>query len=321
MTWLLSIFLLLVAGALLYFAGELLVSGLLRLARYFRVQEFVVAFFVMAVAATMPNFFIGFTSALQGIPELSFGDIMGNNMVALTLGVVLAVLFSPKKELPIGNNTVRGTTFLTAIAAFLPLALITDGLVSRIDGLILISFFVFYVVWLFSRSERFSKVYNGAQALSLEAGRAEAIKASLKVVTGLTLLAVSAQVVVYSATMIAESLQVPLMLIGVLIIGFGGAFPELYFTVISARKGKTEMILGNLMGAVIIPATLVLGIVSIIHPIHNENLELPLVSRLFLATVALFFLYMASTKHRISRYEALFLFGIYLTFVGTLILL
>lgn len=319
MTWLTSILLLVVAGVLLYFAGELLVSGLLRLARYFRVQEFVVAFFVMAVAATMPNFFVGFTSALQGIPELSFGDIMGNNMVALTLGVALAVLFSPKMELPIKNHTIRGTTFLTAIAALLPLALITDGVLSRLDGIALISFFVFYLIWLFSRSERFSKVYEEVSTLSLKERRAGAIQAITKVVIGLTLLAVSAQVVVQTAVIIADGLQVPLVMIGVLVIGFGGAFPELYFTVVSARKGKTDMLLGNLMGAVIIPATLVLGIVALMQPIYNESLELPLVSRLFLASVAFLFLYLSSTKHHISRYEAMFLFSIYLAFVGTLL--
>lgn len=309
------------AGVLLYIAGELLVSGLLRLARYFRVQEFVVAFLIMSIAASVPNFFVGFTSALQGIPELSFGDIMGNNMVALTLGVFIAVLFSPKKELLIENKTVRGTTFLTAIAAFLPLALIADGVLSRVDGSILISFFVFYLIWLFSRSERFSKVYDEANNLSFKEGRPGAIKAILKVIAGLILLAISAQVVVNMAIMLAEGLQVPIMMIGVLVIGFGGAFPELYFTFISARKGKTGMLLGNLMGAVIIPATLVLGIVAIIQPIYNENLEIPVVGRLFLMTVAFFFLYLSSTKKIISKYEALFLLGIYFAFVSTMILI
>ncbi|MEX2340813.1 MAG: hypothetical protein WD605_00625 [Candidatus Paceibacterota bacterium] len=321
MAWILSVLLLIIAGTLLYLAGELLVSGLLRLSRYFRAQEFVVAFFVMAVAATMPNFFVGFTSALQGIPELSFGDIMGNNMVALTLGVALAVFFSPKKELPIGNHTVRGTTFLTAIAAFLPLALITDGVLSRFDGVILISFFALYVIWLFSRKDRFSKVYDEKRALSLKEGRIGAIKAIAKVIVGLILLAVSAQVVVQAAVMAAEGLQIPLILIGVLVIGFGGALPELYFTVISARKGETDMLLGNLMGAVIIPATLVLGMVALIQPIYNENLELPLIGRILLATVALFFLYLSRTKQLISRNEGALLVLIYFVFIVAMLLL
>lgn len=321
MTWVLSAAFLIIAGALLYFAGGLLVSGLLRLARHFHIQEFVVAFFVMAVASTIPNFFVGFTAALQGIPELSFGDIMGNNIVALTVGVFLAVLFSPKKELPISNQTVRGTTFITAIAAFLPLALISDGVLSRMDGLILIFFFVFYVIWLFSRNERFSKIYNGAPLPPPEIGRIEAIRAIAKILIGLVLLAISAQVVVHAAVMVANGLQIPIMMIGVLIIGLGGAFPELYFTVISARRGKTEMLLGNLMGAVIIPATLVLGTVAIIQPIHNDNLELPLVARLLLAVVAFFFLYLARTKHCVSRPEAIFLLGVYIAFVSSLILL
>ena len=91
MFWFYGLAIVVLSGGLLYMAGEFIVASLLKLSRYFKVTEFVVAFFVMAFAATLPNLFVGITSALQGIPELSFGDIMGNNIIALTLAVAVGI--------------------------------------------------------------------------------------------------------------------------------------------------------------------------------------------------------------------------------------
>jgi cation:H+ antiporter len=90
MSTLFAVVIFVLAGILLFIGGELLVDGKLRLARYYGIKEFIVAFFVMAFAGTLPNFFVGITAALQGIPELSYGDVMGNNIIALTLAVALA---------------------------------------------------------------------------------------------------------------------------------------------------------------------------------------------------------------------------------------
>ena len=320
MEWVYGLSIFLLAGGLLYIAGELVVSGLIRLSRFYRVKEFVVAFFVMAFAGTVPNLFVGVTSALQGIPELSFGDVMGNNIIALTLAVAIALFIVPGKKLSLSNQTTKYTTFMTAAAALLPLILISDGQLARSDGIVLILFFVVYVAWLFSREDNFSKVYQESEALSFQKARPEALLATAKVVFGLVLLGVAAQAVVYAAELIALALGVPLMVIGVLVVGFGGALPELYFTIVSAKKGESEMILGNLMGAVISPATLVLGIVALIHPIQNENLEFPLIGRVFLVLVALYFLYASYTSKMITLREGYALLGVYVLFVIALVL-
>ena len=75
------------------------------------------------------------------------------------------------------------------------------------------------------------------------------------------------------------------------------------------------MILGNLMGAVIVPATLVLGIVALIHPIVITDFSAFAIARFFLIIAALFFLLFIRTGQKITKKEALFLLGIYLTFV------
>lgn len=308
---------LITSGVFLYFAGELIVASLLLLSRYFKVTEFVVSFFVMAFAASLPNLFVGVTSALQGVPELSFGDIMGNNIIALTVAISFGVLFSAKKELPLENQTIQDTTFLTAVAAILPLILVSDGMISRSDGLVLILFFAAYAFWMFSKKEHFSRVYEDRELLPTK----NEIKLSImRLVLGIVVLALSAQGIVYGANLIAVSVGLPLILVGILIIGFGGALSEIYFTIISAKKGETGLIVGNLMGAVIIPATFVLGLVAIIHPISNPTTEFSTLARVFLVLVAVFFLVVSKTKGVITKKEALTLLLSYILFVCSLLI-
>jgi cation:H+ antiporter len=110
----------------------------------------------MAFVASFPNLFVGISSALHGIPELSFGDVVGGNLVDLTLSIGLAAMFA-KKGIPAKSRTIQTTLFFTIIAAVLPLLLVYDHTLSRGDGFILILFFLLYVAWLFSNRERFSK--------------------------------------------------------------------------------------------------------------------------------------------------------------------
>ena len=309
----LYILIFLICCALLYFSGEWVIGGLMRIARFLDWREFVVAFFVMAFAASLPNFFVGVTSALRQIPELSFGDVAGNNLVTLTLAVALAVLIG-KKELPTESRTVQTTSIFTIVAAILPFILILDGILSRADGIILILLFVFYLFWLFSKRERFTKIYEEHKILIIKESKIF-LKDLGKLILGVLLLILAAQGIVASAQLFALNFNLPLILIGVLITGLGSALPETYFAIASARRGETWMILGDLMGAVIVPATLVLGIVALICPIKIIDVLPFAIARFFLIISAIFFLLFVRTGRKITKKETLILLGIYIAFL------
>jgi cation:H+ antiporter len=312
MIWLyLLIFIL--SCVLLYFSGEWVVEGLMRLTKFLGWKEFVVAFFVMAFAASLPNFFVGITSAIKGIPELSFGDIAGNNLVALTLAIGLASLFAGK-GISAKSKAIQTTSVFVLTAAILPLALIWDGKLSRIDGMILISFFFFYCYWLFCKKERFCKIYQAQNESSIKSFKALILNFK-KVFLGIILLIVAAQGIVASAQFFAITFNFPLLLIGILITGVGSALPEIYFAINTARRGQGWMILGDLMGAVIVPSTLVLGIVALICPIEIFDFSYFAVARIFLLIAAFFFFLFIRSDQHISRREAIFLTGIYIIFL------
>lgn len=302
-------------------SSEWVIGGLMRLSKALKVREFVVGFCVMAAASSLPNLFVGITSATKGIPELSLGDVFGNNFVAMTLAVAVAILFAPKKEIEAGGKTVQATAFFTMGAALLPVILIFDGTLSRGDGIVLLGAFFGYLLWLFYRQERFSRVYNhDTPKLTPLAKLKRSLKDILLVATGVAFLVAASIGIVMSASFFTVSLGVPLLLVGILVTGLGNALPEIYFAVASSRRGETQMIIGNLMGSVIFPATLVLGIVAIIHPISTENFQFALSSRIFLFVAAGLFFIFTRTKEKINWVEGMILFALYVTFVVNMII-
>lgn len=305
-----------ISCVLLYFAGEWLIRGLMKIARFLGWREFVVAFFIMAFATSISNLFVGISSALHKIPQLSFGDVMGANVVDLTLAIAITVLIA--KGLPAKSKLIQNSAIFTILIAILPLLLILDGKLGRGDGLILIFTFGFYCAWLFSKEERFKKVYDGETPVAKE------FKTFIKdlgmVIFGVLILLVAAEGIVRSAAFFAQNLKVPLAIIGILIVGLGTSLPEIYFTAVSARKKENWLILGNLMGSVIIVTTLVLGVVALICPIEIADFSPFAIARIFLVVSALSFLFFVRTGQKITRKEAIILLGIYLIFVAVEIL-
>jgi len=306
------IFIFITSCALLFFSSNWLVGGLMKIARFLGWREFVVAFFIMAFAGSVPNLFVGIFSAFNKIPQLSFGDIVGGNLLDLTIVVALAALIA--KSLPAESRMVQTTSLFTIVVAILPLLLILDGVLGRGDGILLILCFFFYIFWLFSKKERFTKIYEEGEVKVVKEFKVF-IKNLGKVILGVLCLLIAAEGIVESARFFAGNLNLPIALVGILIVSFGNAIPEAYFAIASARKGQTWMILGDLMGSVIVPATLVLGIVALIRPIEITDFSPFAVGRFFLIISAIFFLFFVRTDRRITKKEALFLLGIYVLFV------
>lgn len=303
-----------ISCSILFWSGSRLVKSLMKIARFLGLREFVVAFFVMAIAGSIPNLFVGINSAIHGIPELSFGDIVGGNMVDLTLAIALAILIGGR-SLPARTSLVQTSTVFTVIIAILPLVLIFDGVLSTGDGLILISGFFVYLFWLFSKKDRFQKVYNANKPNGTRNGFRGIFKNIKKVAFALIMLLIASEGIVRSAGAFSESLGISLPLVGILIVGLGNALPETYFAVISARRKNTFMILGDLMGSVIICSTLILGIVVLISPIEIHDLSHFAVARAFLIISALFFFVAVKNDKRITRIEGLLLLFLYILFI------
>jgi cation:H+ antiporter len=302
-----------VSCSLLVLSGKWLVDALSRIAMILSLKEFVVAFFIMAIGTTIPNLIVGIVSAINGVPELSFGDVVGSNIFDLSVVMGLAAIIS-KQGLSSHSRTVQGSSIFLIVIAVLPLILVLDGNLSRADGILLLLGFIVYSGWFFARKERFTKIYEG-QPSQINLGL---LFKDMGIITvGMVLLLAGGEGIVKSAVFFSQSMNLPLGLVGMFIVAIGTCLPETFFCLHAARKSQDWLILGNLMGNVVITSTLILGIVSLIRPINIGSISYFAIARLFLLAAAVFFFVFLKTGHKITKKEGLFLIGLYFVFLFT----
>ena len=290
------------------------ITTLTEVAKYLRWREFIVAFFVMGFAASLPNLFVDLNAAFHGLQQISFGDIMGGNLIDLSLAMAIAVLVS-KKNISTQSKMVQSSAVLTTIIAVLPWILIlrTGGL-DRIDGIILILSFFGYAFWLFANDARFKKVYEAKGVKSITK-KSVFIWELIKIVIILATLLAASYAVIYTAQYFAQTFNVSLALVGVLIVALGNCFPETYFAIISARKEENWMILGDMMASVIVCATLVLGIVALLAPFTIKDFSPFFIARIFMVIACIFYSIFIASNKKLTKKEGLWLLLIYIIFL------
>ncbi len=331
MAWYFYIFVFLLSCFVLSWLSSRLIKSLVQIAKYLHWREFIIAFFVMAFAASLSNFFVDLNAAFHGIPQLAFGDIIGGNLIDLTLVMAIAIFFS-KKAISTESEMVQKSAVVTAIIALLPLLLILDGKLDRMDGVILLLAFFAYAWWVFSKKDRFKKYYR-SNAEKTKKGFLEIlfmnilptvyrihkkypfIWESFKIIIFLALLLLASQAVVSSAQFFSDKLGISLSLVGILIVSLGNCFPEGYFSIISARKEENWLVLGDLMGSVIVCATLVLGTIALVAPFEIKDFSPFLIARVFLIVGSVFALIFIRSGKKITKKEGLLLLFIYIVFL------
>ena len=292
---------------LIIFSSRMIVDALRRITFCLGWKEFVVAFFAASVGAVIPELFIGVRAALKGVPELALGSIIGQNIILLTLSIAICTFIL--KEVVVESRTVRAGATFALFAVTLPFILLWNGTLSRIDGVILIVACLLYIFWIFSKEDHFLKKYDKVP------GRSSFPKDALVVFLGFLFVVLSAEGIIYSAENISSYFGMPVAVFGLFAVGMGVALPETFFSITLASRGQSWMILGGILGAVSLSATLVLGIVAVISPIEVVDFSSLRVAQYFLVSAGFFLLLFVRTSNKITKREAWFLFGIYVLFL------
>ncbi len=292
---------------LIIFASRTIIDSLHRMTCRLGWKEFIVAFFAASIGAVIPELFIGVRAALKGVPELALGSIIGQNIILFTLSVAICTFIL--KEIVVESRTVRAGATFALLAVILPFILLWDGVLSRVDGIILILSCSVYIFWLFSKGDHFLKKHEAPLP------KCSPMKDFLYVFIGFLFVVLSAEGIIYSAENLSIILDIPVAIFGLFAVGIGVALPETFFAIALAKKGHSWMILGGLLGAIALSSTLVLGIVAIINPIEVVNLASLRVGQFFLISGGFFLLLFIRTSNKITKREALFLLGIYLLFL------
>src|SRR3989338_1067115 len=299
-------FYLLLSLLVLVASASAMVIFIARIARFLRMSDFVVSFIIIGFSTSIPELFVGITSAIAGNPSLSLGNVIGANISDLTLVVGIPILLAGGVK--ISTKTARHDVNYMMIIASLPLLLMSmGGGLSRIDGAILVGVFVFYLYRMIGRHK--DQEIQGGKDLSHGI-----VLTFLLFGLSMLLVLVSSHYVVKQATVLSVGLELPLIIMGLVLLGVGTSLPELTFSIRTVRQKHPEMALGNSIGSIVVNSTLVLGIVALIHPIE-EAVSLYFTSWVFLLLVAFIFLAFLNSGDKMTWQEGLALIMLYVFFL------
>lgn len=265
-----------------------------------------ISFILMAFATSIPELFVGVSAALKNQPIISLGNVLGSNIVNLSLILGISVLLV--RKIKIESKTIRNDFLYSAVIGLLPFALIVDGVLSKIDGAILLVVFAVYLYFLFRRRRLFHGSTEENHFL-----KGCSLNLFIFLVSVATLI-ISANYVVTYGTKVALDLQIPVILVSLFLIALGTSLPELVFSVMTVAE-KREMTLGNLLGSTIMNASLVLGITALITPIVILNFSFLIKGIVALGLIFLVLLFAVNTKKELGRMTAILLLVIYLGFI------
>ncbi len=311
------LFLFITSFALLALAANWIVDSLTFFARLFRWREFVLVYFILVLGAAIPNLSVGFFSAVRGVPDLFFGDVIGNSLITITLITGIGALIS--KNLIATSRVVQQSSTFLVVVSLLPLFLIMDGELSRGDGIVLLIAFFLYSGWLFSKRKLFEGAYqeNGIKKLTIS----YSLKSLLKIIIGIPLLILAGNLIVTSSSFFADFFGIEIAIFGVLFVALGTSLPEFFFVATAAKRKNNWLVLGASIGDVIVLPTLGLGLLAVISPIRITRFSSFLPLFIFLILANLLFLFFIKTGKKISSKEGILLLSIYFLFMITEIIL
>lgn len=287
--------------------GELFVRGVVGIARWARVSAGIIGATFAAFATSSPELSVSVTSALAGTPQIALGDALGSNVVNLALILGLALLISPIHA----SRASLHRDFPVALLVPLLLGLLAyDGVLTRVDGVILLALFATWlgIVVLEVRRQR-----NAAGQVLGEARHGVAL---LSCMGGLMFLAASGKLIVLGAKGIALAHGIDAFVIGATLVAIGTSAPELATVLIAKLRGHDEVGLGTLLGSNIFNGLFIVAVAAILHPIAINTTEVSIGLGLgLLATLTTF----PPQSGIFSRQRGLVLLCLYLTYLGLIV--
>jgi cation:H+ antiporter len=228
-----------------------------KIAKTFRISEFLVSFLVVAVISTSPEATVSIVSAIQGVPEFGLGTLIGSNVADLSLVFGLVALFS-LNGVKVKSEILKKDMFYL-ILLLIPLVLGFDGNLSRIDGIVLILSGATFFITLSIEGHIFKKVSD-------EPRNRKWRKNLILLAVSLAFLITSAYYTVEFGIDFANDAGMPPFLVALTMVAIGTCLPELIFSLKAVKKNHDELALGDVLGTVIMDATVIIGIVALISP-------------------------------------------------------
>lgn len=317
--------LLLVLGLVLIIAGaNYLTDGSVIVARRFNVPELVIGLTIIAIGTSAPELVVSVTSALSGNTEMAVGNVIGSNIFNALVIIGITALVKPirlSRENSFRNIPLAIFTSLFFIAitssvmglSFMPVK------INRLEGVLLLVGFIYFMYSTIGQTKNDKKTAPELTASEQIAQKKKTLWAIPMIIGGLGGLIYGGDMFLKSAVAVAKSLGVSEYIISVTLMGAGTSLPELAACVVAARKGKSQLALGNVIGSNISNILLVLGAASVISPLSLEGISSVDLSLVLISSVLLIVTPFTFKRHQIDRIEGVTLILVYVGYIAWLL--
>ncbi|CUN02944.1 MULTISPECIES: calcium/sodium antiporter [Turicibacter] len=311
-------YILLVIGFIFLIKGaDLFVDGASSIAKTLKIPSLIIGLTIVAFGTSAPEAAVSITGAFAGANDITVGNVVGSNIFNLLVVVGVAAFISP---LNVKKSIIAKEFPFALLGAFVLIVLgldskyhnYTDNVLTRADGimlLVLLGIFMYYLIELALTARKEGKDQEDEEEIKSY----PLPKSILLSIIGIVGIVIGGDLVVDSASNIALAWGMSQSLVGLTIVAVGTSLPELVTSIVAARKGESDIALGNVIGSNIFNIFFVLGISSFIHEITiNSAVFLDM----FIMMAASFITYgFAASKRSINKKEGAFLVCLYVAYM------
>ena len=319
--WLIAGFVLLIVGA------DIFVEGSSAIAKRFKIPTIIIGLTIVAFGTSMPEASVSISAALSGNNDIAISNVIGSNIFNLLVVLGASALICPvrahssaiRKEIPF---SILVTVALGAVLAcgihFDDEADVLMGMdifkhatftIGIAGGAILLVFLALYMYWQISgalKARKKGKIVDEPEDENKKIPSGMAVE---MVILGIVGIIMGGDLVVESASAIAENFGMSQTLIGLTIVAVGTSLPELVTSMVAAKKGESDLALGNVIGSNVFNIVFILGASAVVSPMTVDMLAIyDTLVLLFISVLTLIF---AKTNKRFSRAEGAVMLAIY----------
>ena len=295
--------------------ADFLVEGASNIAKKFNIPEIIIALTIVSIGTSMPELFVSLTSGIDGLSDISIGNVVGSNIANLLLILGISAIIRPiavKKETKFVEIPV---CFITTLIFWTFCNL--GGNITRLDGIVFVALFLLFIVYTIIIAIKHNQVYSKEKREPID--KISLFKDIIDIGLGIIALKIGAELTVDNAINISRILNISEKVISVTVLAVGTSLPELFTSVSAAIKGKSDIAIGNIVGSNIFNILLILGVTAIINPLtynmsFNKDLTL-----LIISTVLLMIFPFISKKDEMTRGNGVIYLILYFVYIGTLI--
>lgn len=308
----------LVIGFIFLIKGaDLFVDGASSIAKTLKIPSLIIGLTIVAFGTSAPEAAVSITGAFAGANDITVGNVVGSNMFNLLVVVGVAAFISPLK---VKKSIIAKEFPFALLGAFVLIVLgldtkyhnYTENVLTRADGimlLVLLGIFMYYLIELALTARK-----EGTDQEEDEEIKSYPLPKSIILsIIGIIGIVIGGDFVVDSATNIALAWGMSQSLVGLTIVAVGTSLPELVTSIVAARKGESDIALGNVIGSNIFNIFFVLGISSFIHEITING---AVFFDMFMMMAASFITYgFAASRRSINKKEGAFLVLLYVAYM------